>query len=304
MLIGFILTGALTFVFSSLLFIGKRIEEQDPEARRPRRPVKAKDRWSFCSDNFPDVVLQLSDQQLVVGLLLLVCAYVKYWKASVGHGQNDLWIANDIVCFSMFTHAATLLSLRDYFREHRYLAISRVVMMYTVYILWFVVAVVILIPKEPNDSPKDSQAGSNFWHWATGIEIVGIMWIYIQACLQVFTSDKETEAKPASRESGRSINTPASGGERETGSGLCLKMYLRWFAVGDPVIGLSLGSLWAFSLGALTYSLVQAHLTSSWGFGQLLPTFMVLLPFQSLITAVASMLLPPFHHFLSCNRFR
>jgi hypothetical protein len=56
------------------------------------------------------------------------------------------------------------------------------------------------------------------------------------------------------------------------------------------VAGIILGVLWAFSLGALILSLWQSGLASSWDFGQLLPGFMVLPPFQSLISVIAGML--------------
>ncbi|KAH2241663.1 hypothetical protein KXW14_008367 [Aspergillus fumigatus] len=47
-----------------------------------------------------------------------------------------------------------------------------------------------------------------------------------------------------------------------------------------------LALLWAFSLGALIYSLLQNGLTSSWVFGQLLPVFMAVLPIVSLVTSI------------------
>jgi hypothetical protein len=50
--------------------------------------------------------------------------------------------------------------------------------------------------------------------------------------------------------------------------------------------GVWLALLWAFSLGALIYSLLQNGLTSSWDFGQLLPVFMILLPIVSLVTSI------------------
>jgi hypothetical protein len=56
------------------------------------------------------------------------------------------------------------------------------------------------------------------------------------------------------------------------------------------IAGIILGVLWAFSLGALILSLYQSGLASSWDFGQLLPAFMVLLPFQSLASVFAGTL--------------
>jgi len=66
-----------------------------------------------------------------------------------------------------------------------------------------------------------------------------------------------------------------------------------WLLFPWYTAGIILGAVWVFSLGALILSLHQNGLTSSWDFGQLLPTFMVLLPFHSFVSAIAGM----FTHF-------
>ncbi|KAF4282729.1 hypothetical protein KXX16_000818 [Aspergillus fumigatus] len=81
------------------------------------------------------LVHQLSDQQLVTELLLLVCGYAQYWRSSVHHGANNLRTVTNVVCYSSFTHAATLLSLRPYFQRHRKLATLRAFTMYIIYSL-------------------------------------------------------------------------------------------------------------------------------------------------------------------------
>jgi hypothetical protein len=275
-------------------------------------------------------VLQLSDQQLVTGLLLLVCGYAQYWGSSVHHGANNLWTVTDVVCYSSFTHAATLLSLRPYFQRHRKLATARVVIMYIIYGLWLVVAVRILSPDKPKDSEKLPAPASRFWHAATVIEVVGIMWIYLLTYLPVFLSEQAAEVrtivsrvspstqdivfirewlalvKPLSQggDSGSVwhrynpcvlakrclFKTAAAFSERyvETDSKLT-----RWILslIAEVIFpwrmaGVWLALLWAFSLGALIYSLLQNGLTSSWDFGQLLPVFMILLPIVSLVTSI------------------
>jgi hypothetical protein len=137
-----------------------------------------------------EFVLQLSDQQLIVGLLLLVCAYVKYWPSSVVYGADNLWIATDIACFSNYTHAATLLSLRPYFRRHHRLATARVIVMYIIYILWMIPAGYILSPKKPHHSEKKTTVVARFWHATTVIEAIGMMWIYLITYLPIFLSEE------------------------------------------------------------------------------------------------------------------
>jgi hypothetical protein len=62
------------------------------------------------------------------------------------------------------------------------------------------------------------------------------------------------------------------------------ELLMPWYTTG-----IIIGGLWAFSLGALIFSLHQNGLTSSWDFGQLLPAVMIVLPFQSLVSAITGM---------------
>ncbi|KAG2001108.1 hypothetical protein GB937_010496 [Aspergillus fischeri] len=331
---GFILTGTLTFVASyAVLYLRRR--GPSPSASTIHEEQYGKHRTLNHSDKFwirvlTAFVLQLSDQQLVTGLLLLVCGYAQYWRSSVHHGANNLWTVTDVVCYSSFTHAATLLSLRPYFQRHRKLATLRVVIMYIIYGLWLVVAVRILSPNKPKDSEKLSSLASKFWHAATVIEAISIMWIYLLTYLPVFLSEQAMEVrtivgrvspsaqdivfirewlalvKPLSH-SGASdsiwhrynpyviakpclFKTAVAFSERyvETDSKLT-----RWILslIAEVIFpwrmaGVWLALLWAFSLGALIYSLLQNGLTSSWDFGQLLPVFMTLLPIVSLVTSI------------------
>jgi len=81
-------------------------------------------------------VLQLSDQQLLVGLVVLVCTFAKYFWEAVNHGNDNLWHSADIACFSRFSHAATVLALQQHFRENQRLAAIRVSLMIAVFALW------------------------------------------------------------------------------------------------------------------------------------------------------------------------
>ncbi|RHZ70205.1 hypothetical protein CDV55_107497 [Aspergillus turcosus] len=331
---GFILTGILTFIASyAVLYLRRRgpypsaspiHQQQCGKLGRLRHSNKF---WIRVLTAF---VLQLSDQQLVTGLLLLVCGYAQYWGSSVLHGANNLWTVTDVVCYSSFTHAATMLSLRPYFQRHRKLATARVVIMYIIYGLWLVVVVRILSPNKPKDSEKLPSVASKFWHAATVIEVIGIMWIYLLTYLPVFLSEEAAEVrtivgrvspsaqdivfirewlalvKPLSHsgDSGsiwyrynpyvlakRCLFKTAvafSEGYVETDSKLTRWILCLMAEVIFPwsMAGVWLALLWAFSLGALIYSLLQNGLTSSWDFGQLLPVFMILLPIVSLITSI------------------
>jgi hypothetical protein len=143
----------------------------------------------FWIEHLELFVLALSDQQLLTGLLLLICAYGKYWDFSVQCGGNNMWNAIDVGCFSCLTHAATLLTLRSYFRRHRILAAVRVVFMYIIYILLLVAIVHILKPNhKENGRPKLSSPLTKFWHATSYIELVGIFWVYLITYLPIFLS--------------------------------------------------------------------------------------------------------------------
>jgi hypothetical protein len=213
-------------------------------------------------------------------------------------------------------------------------------MMYVIYILWLVVATQILSPNKPPGSEKEPRVIGDFWHAATYIEALGVMWIYLITYLPIFLSEKAAEVRNAIGEGPRGDFEVVKAWighhrrRRSTGSVIrtvwkrynlyaVARRYLtrlavrfselyvspgpkwrQWLLWGTAellfpcyIAGIILGVLWAFSLGALILSLYQSGLASSWDFGQLLPAFMVLLPFQSLASVFAGT-------FPSCARWR
>ena len=112
-------------------------------------------------------------------------------------GTDNLWTAGDIVCFSIFTHATTLLSLRPHFRHHLRLATFRIVTMFIVYGLWLIVGIMELNPNKPKNSEKKESALSQFWHAAVVIEALAIFWIYLICYLPLFLSKEATAVRDA-----------------------------------------------------------------------------------------------------------
>lgn len=205
-------------------------------------------------------------------------------------------------------------------------------MMYIIYILWLVVATQILSPNKPKGSTKEPRVFVDFWHAATYIEALGVMWIYLLTYLPIFLSTEAAEVRNVISE-GPSGNFEVveewiryHKRRRSTGSVFrtawkrynvyaVARRYLTRFAVRfselyvSPgpkwrqwllwaiaellfphyVVGIILGVLWAFSLGTLILSLYLSGLAYSWDFGQLLPAFMVLLPFQSFVSVIVGM---------------
>jgi hypothetical protein len=123
--------------------------------------------WTHVLEDF---LIQLLDQQLLLGLVVLVCAFVVYFRKALG-GNNNLWHAADIASFSMFSHAATVLALRTYFRKHKKLAAIRVFLMMSVFALWATVGYYILHPDGPYHKLTPIV---RFWQAATYFEFLGI----------------------------------------------------------------------------------------------------------------------------------
>jgi len=141
------LSSILTLVLSYFVLWLQHLKQTRSTASLPRRlSPDPRDPLGFWIQNLKLFVLSLSDQQLVTGLLLLICAYDKYYAFSARGGGNNLWNAADIVCFSSMTHAATLLTLRSCSGRHRMLTFFRVWAMYVIYILWMVTIIHILKP--------------------------------------------------------------------------------------------------------------------------------------------------------------
>jgi hypothetical protein len=200
----------------------------------------------FWKDVLERLVLSFSDQQLLTGLLLLPIALVKYW----GPGDwGDLFYAADLAFFSSITHAVTLFALQTYFRQYFWMTLIRLILTGTTFILWAFVALyeahLNLIPW-PAGAPLSSYVQSIVVGVFEILEVVGLLWVYWSIGLSLYRS------KPARSTRCEGIITP-------------LLIFL--FILG---------------LAVLAWDMQASGLQSSWGFGQLLPTFLVLLPFYQL----------------------
>ncbi len=88
-IIGFILTNFLTLAASSFTIWLRRKSNTDTMLFE-----LSASKWQPILTDF---VLQLSDQQLLTSLVMMVVGLIKYYQGSVKHGANNLWTAGDIV---------------------------------------------------------------------------------------------------------------------------------------------------------------------------------------------------------------
>lgn len=82
-----------------------------------------------------DFTLSLSDQQLISGLLLVITAIAKYRDIS------DLTVARDLVYFSIVTHFATILPIRQMLRDDIVLAILRMSIAFITLACWLSIVI-------------------------------------------------------------------------------------------------------------------------------------------------------------------
>jgi len=307
-------------VLSSFVSLGlqRRIEQKDSsqlhESNTEPHSTFSENFWTHVLEDF---LIQLSDQQLLLGLVVLVCAFAEYYRSSLG-GNDNLWHAADVACFSMSSHAATMLALRVFFREHKKLAAARVSLMIVVFGLWSTIGYYMLHPGGPY---QKTMPIVRFWHGATYIEFIGVSWAYTLTCVPIFISNEAIAV-------GRAVS---ANDRHRLGESLkiweekCMLSSRRWYNIvsllklpRSIVIGLLsslkegpkwktyvlsiifgiffsrgctgvvLSVLWLFTLSALGVSYSSSKRGMSWDFGQLLSLAMLLLPLQSFPSAIAS----------------
>jgi hypothetical protein len=83
-------------------------------------------------------VLSLSDQQLVIGPAMIVAALSQYCRLSCYEFQ----VVNSLAFLASSTHLATLMLLRQYFRQNRFVRNVRVIGMFCTHILLFYTTVI------------------------------------------------------------------------------------------------------------------------------------------------------------------
>lgn len=309
------MAGVLTAISSiESLRLQCRAERRESSQLHEREASNNTSSVDFRTQMLEDVLIQLSDQQLLLGLVVLICAFAEYYRSALG-GNDNLWHAADVACFSMFSHAATLLALQAFFREHRRLATMKVSLMVVVFALWAVIGYYMLHPSGPYHK---TMPVVRFWHGAIYIEFIGVSWAYTMTCVPVFISDEAIAI-------GRAISSNNNSGLIESlklWEDKCLSSSRRWynplqrppsvvfkilssFTKGPKwktsvlriafsilfsrcCIEIILLILWLFTFSALVFSFVTNKNRRVWDFGQSLSLATAFLPLQSLPSTIAS----------------
>ncbi|KAE9381117.1 hypothetical protein N431DRAFT_457728 [Stipitochalara longipes BDJ] len=224
-------------------------------------------------------LIQISDQQLLLGLVVLICAFAEYYRSALG-GNDNFWHAADVACFSMFSHAAMMLALRAFFREHQKLATARISLMVVVFGLWAIIGYYMLHPSGPY---YKTTTIVRFWHSATYIEFVGVFWVYILTCVPIFISEEAISVGRAISSNDARCFFEESQKWKTYALTIIFNLLFSWAGIGVVVI-----ILWLFTLSALAVGFFTSKREMGWDFRQLLSLAIVVFPLQSVPSAIAS----------------
>jgi|SRR6266536_3265534 len=146
---GFILTGALAALSSILGSYLSWLADCDdpvwrtnPESRtrqlkrlRTFCPKHAENLLAFLNPVLVAFVFDLSDQQLITGLLVIILSYPKYFYSNTYVG---LWNLDLVRFFSIIAHFAIILTIRRMLRHNFQLAVTRMILAFVTFVLWYV----------------------------------------------------------------------------------------------------------------------------------------------------------------------
>lgn len=267
-----------------------------------------------------NLVLGLSDQQLLTGLLIEACALAKYDNdtSRVNHSMHNLFIAADLAYFSSVTHATTLVTLLPFFRGHRKLSNARMILVYATFAMWFYSNVEGL-QRYPAGAKDFKNPLFSFNFLVQIAEVFGLVSLYVTICISMYVSDRALETRKAlSGGSDHDIPVILAWVEIHHATFQCTPVSIRirnpltcfavWFCdlylrakpLGRKFLwvvaeflfpwyttSILLGILWTLGVYLLGYDLSKWGSVQSWGFGQLLPMFLVVLPFLTLAESYA-----------------
>lgn len=209
-MIGFLSAGALAQVFSLILH---RLKDCRTHTLRPNgaitkthvtyriakvlSPSVVDDPLHFWINLISSFLIGLSDQQLVMGLLVL--AIITGTKGA----SFSMLFAQYISFFTLLTHAATFSSMRHFFRIYRRLTSIRVMVMLAAYCLWMAVNVAMFqimrqimhLPGLPDDTIGELDETMQSMITIFGVEAGVMTWVYLGMIPSLFMSDELIEVR-------------------------------------------------------------------------------------------------------------
>jgi hypothetical protein len=286
-------------------------------------PDDAEDPVEFWAPILEGFVLNLSDQQLVTGLFLVTLSCAKYFTTD----HSSLSVAGDLAFFSIITHYATFLIIQRMLREHFKLALLRVVLIFITFVIWLTMEAVTsltqfdslkyglrFLPFLALFSSLIEACGFVWAFWGICLSLSATD-LTLRARRAIGRGDLENDIDRQLidewlENSKHDHSLPKSTFDHVT---FPLKRSLSWlfqklvrkymttkseflgsylWIATEIVFPFRLGYLLGLSLFCLgiinlSIDLSESGLISTWGFGQLLAPFMVIIPFLSLIEAYA-----------------
>jgi hypothetical protein len=302
---GFIASGVVATLASVLHHFLPRLVKWKGTSPEPPTEAQLKP-WRDLLEEF---IQSVSDQQLITGLLLVSLAIAKYWSLD---DLENLSIAGDLAFFSIITHFATVFTLERPLRKLPMLALIRMCLVFITLFMWILITVKLV--KILLYTRLITNIGALGWFSLviSIVEMVGATWVFWDICMLLFVAEDVLEAR---RAIGRELRPKLNDLESirwvpEQGYSYLLsrlvmrfcKLYLKpknWllqallWVIAEIIFPIRFGNILLFILLVIgiinvILDMVTSGLQKSWGFGQLLPAFMLLLPFFSLAQNCAS----------------
>jgi hypothetical protein len=213
-MIGFLVAGGLTQIIALLLH---RLRDCKSHTLGPNglvtkthitfriasalAPSAVDDPLQFWINIISVMLIGLSDQQLVMGLLIL--AIICGTKGA----SFSMYMACYISYFALITHAATMITLRSYFRKFKWMTTIRIITMLATFCLWIVAnaAVFGLFNLIRRSALPDSYTVYKDYLLSYQqrftiifiVELVAMIWVYSSMIPSLFISDEHVRVRKA-----------------------------------------------------------------------------------------------------------
>lgn len=340
-MIGFLVAGGLTQIFSLIVHRLKDCRSHTLGSRNAatRRhvtyriakvlaPSAVDEPLQFWINIISALLIGLSDQQLVMGLLVLALI------AATKGMSFSMYMTSYISYFTLITHAATMVTLRPYFRKYRWMTVIRILIMLAAFSLWVIISISCIgafdilsqstLPEVLESGWDFSTIGRNFVVIFC-VELGVMSWIYLSMVPSLFISDRLIQVRKA-------VGRWPMRKEKLDDSAI-RDWILEWSLPGDIILWpyklfcrlflhtkskIGRAVLWVIAEIFFPWSIIPATLlllfigllflligvegqyssSTEWNFGQLLPVAMVALPFWALVQGYAGKYTGSFNSFL------
>lgn len=275
---GFGLTALLTIAFSTpiMLVAGFNWLASHLAIKSRLNPAELQ-KWKRV---LTQLILGLSDQQLLTGIAILIVGFTESCTISSFH----FWVVFDLAWFSSVTHLVSLRTLQDYLSDHHRFRDLRVFLMLANYAMLLVAAILTFrnydqrthncpvrcafdhIRKRPNFPVSGTYLAQMI------LLTIGLIWALVPLYLKKSTSKMRK----------RLLEGPS--GDVEAQPSTPKKIMLMIGAPPSFIVWTLLAIMWGLGVARLKKDRQWTRGEENrWGFGQVLPILLLVLPFFTVV---------------------